>query len=79
MIPKSGHRFSEKDHAPTKKLEQDDDSKKSHPLAGGALTESRSRQAGGSIRASSPSTVAWNASQGASRSLWLRTMIELPA
>src|SRR6516162_4640120 len=30
MIPKSGNRFSEKDHAQTK-LERDDDSKKNHP------------------------------------------------
>jgi len=34
MIPKSGYRFSEKDHAPPKKLERDDDSKKSHPALG---------------------------------------------
>ena len=31
MIPKSGNRFSEKDHAQTKELERDDDSKKNHP------------------------------------------------
>src|SRR6516165_4417726 len=31
MSRKSGYRFSEKGHAQTKKVEQDDDSKKSHP------------------------------------------------
>jgi pilus assembly protein Flp/PilA len=31
MMPKSGNRFSGKHHAPKKKLERDDDSKKSHP------------------------------------------------
>src|SRR6516164_7003078 len=31
MIPKSGNRFSEKDHAQIKRLERDDDSKKNHP------------------------------------------------
>jgi hypothetical protein len=31
MIPKSGNRFSEKDHAQTKSLKRDDDSKKNHP------------------------------------------------
>src|SRR5258705_2373011 len=30
MIRKSGHRFSEKDHAQTKKIERDDESKRSH-------------------------------------------------
>ena len=34
MIPKSGNRFSEKDHCSNKKLERDDDSKKSHPALG---------------------------------------------
>src|ERR1700732_1144100 len=40
MIPKSGYRFSEKDHSPNNKLERDDDSKKSHPaLAAPSPTE----------------------------------------
>ena len=34
MIPKSGHRFSEKRSCSDKKLERDDDSKKSHPAIG---------------------------------------------
>src|SRR5437016_3189831 len=42
MIRKSGHRFSEKDHAQTKKIERDDDSKKSHHALGAAPPASRS-------------------------------------
>jgi hypothetical protein len=35
MIPKSGNRFSEKDHAQNKKkLQRDDDSKKNHRAVG---------------------------------------------
>jgi hypothetical protein len=44
MIPKSGRRFSEKDHAPNKKQERDDISKKGRrDLTGGldALSELR--------------------------------------
>jgi hypothetical protein len=33
MIRKSGYRFSEKDHAQTKKLERKGDLKKSHPAS----------------------------------------------
>jgi hypothetical protein len=37
MIPKSGNRFSEKDHAQPKKLE-DDASKKNHPALARAMS-----------------------------------------
>src|SRR5215475_3857898 len=36
MIPKSGYGFRKKDHAQNKKLERDDDSKKSHPALAAA-------------------------------------------
>src|SRR5271156_3591509 len=59
MIRKSGHRFSEKDHAQTKKIERDDDSKKSHPPLAplafrsfgqeGAATDHELRKAGARI------------------------------
>src|ERR1051325_9190041 len=41
MIPKSGYRFSEKDHAPRRSWSGDDDSKKSHL----ALSRNRVEQA----------------------------------
>jgi hypothetical protein len=37
MIRKSGYRFSEKDHAPSKDLEHDDDSTQSHRASQNAL------------------------------------------
>jgi hypothetical protein len=40
VIPKSGNRFSEKDHAQNNNLERDDDSKKNHPALGDPLDPS---------------------------------------